>query len=367
MKGVLWVACCLALLGAVAGCSGGTHPVPTPTLAAADIPEATASTLETPSPAPTHSTGPIPVIFDDDGSPDGTAALFYLLSHPGVSVEAINITYGEAHPEVYIQHIARQLDYLGIENIPLGAGQDSPLSGTNEFPEWLREVSDEFWGLPIPNRQRSFPAQDAAELMVSTIGQAVEPVTIFVSGPSTDLALALRRDPGIKANIAAVYIMGGAVYVPGNIDDLAENSGNSVAEWNIYADPEAAAEVLASGLDIYLVPLDATNGITVVRQDTEQWRQGGGRASFAADIYDMLFETWGTGSVAAWDLITAAIMVDPILCAFQPLRLEVITDEGSSSGQTVVVTGGDPNVQVCLAPDGERVKQTLNEVFARSR
>lgn len=367
MKGVLWVASCLALLGAVAGCSGSTHPVPNPTLSAADIPEATASTLETPVPSPAVSARQIPVIFDDDGSPDGTAALFYLLSHPRVSVEAINITYGEAHPEVYIQHIARQLDYLGIENIPLGAGQDSPLSGTNEFPEWLREVSDEFWGLPIPNRQKSFPAQDAAELMVSTIGQAVEPVTIFVSGPCTDLALALRRNPGIKAKIAAVYIMGGAVHVPGNIDGLVENSGNTVAEWNIYADPQAAAEVLASGLDIYLVPLDATNEIAVVRQDTEQWRQGGGTAGFAADVYDMLFEAWGTGSVAAWDLITAAIMVDPVLCAFQSLRLEVITDEGSTSGQTVVVAGGDPNVQACLDPDGERIKQTLSEVFAKSQ
>ena len=367
MKGALLVACCLAFLGAVAGCGGNLQPTSTPALSATDIPETTTSPLETPIPSPAVSARPVPVIFDDDGSPDGTAALFYLLSHPGVSVEAINITYGEAHPEVYIQHIARQLDYLGIENIPLGAGQDSPLSGTNEFPEWLREVSDEFWGLPIPNRQKSFPAQDAAELMVSTIGQAVEPVTIFVSGPCTDLALALRRDPGIKANIAAVYIMGGAVYVPGNIDDLVENSGNTVAEWNIYADPQAAAEVLASGLDIYLVPLDATNEIAVVRQDTEQWRQGGGTAGFAADVYDMLFETWGTGSVAAWDLITAAIMVDPGLCAFQPLRLQVITDEGATSGQTVVVTGGDPNVQVCLDPDGERVKQTFNEVFARSQ
>jgi len=341
--------------------------MPTPSLVAAGIPAATASSVDTPVPLRSSPAEQIPVIYDDDGSPDGTTALFYLLSHPEVSVEAIGISYGEAHPEVYIQHIARELDYLGIESIPLGAGQDSPLSGSNEFPEWLRKVSDEFWGLPIPNVQRSFPAQDAAELMVSIVNKAAEPVTIFVSGPCTNLAQALRLDPGIKANIAAAYVMGGAVRVPGNIDDLVPDSGNTVAEWNIYADPQAAEKVFESGLEVYLVPLDATNEITVGRQDTEQWRQGGGTADFAADLYDMLFDAWGTESAAAWDLVTAAIMVKPELCVFQPLHLEVVTGEGDAAGQTVFGPSEKPNVQVCLDPDVNRVKQTCNEVFSKSQ
>ncbi len=326
-----------------------------------------ASPAYTPTVLPALEANRIRVIFDDDGSPDGTTALFYLLGHPEVSVEAIGISYGEAYPEVYIQHIGRKLDQLGIHDIPLGAGEDAPLAGSNEFPEWLRQSAGNFWGLPIPNADKTYPTQDASELMVSIINQTAPPVTILVSGPCTNLAQALRLDPGIKDGIATVYIMGGAVYAPGNIDDLLPDPNNTVAEWNIYADPQAAKEVFESGLDIYLVPLDATNQVMISRQDTRQWRLGGGTANFAADIYDMLLNSWGAENAAIWDLMTAAIMVKPDLCGFQPLHLEIITEEGTTIGQTVVVPDEEPNTYVCLDPNVDLIKQTLIDAFSSSR
>ncbi|OGO18513.1 MAG: hypothetical protein A2Z14_19950 [Chloroflexi bacterium RBG_16_48_8] len=309
----------------------------------------------------------MPVIFDDDGSPDGTTALFYLLSHPEVSVEAISISYGEAHPEVYIQHIGRKLDDLGISTIPLGAGQDAPLAGNNAFPEVLRQSANNFWGLPLPNAEKSYPAQDAAQLIASIINQTPEPITIFVSGPCTNLAQAMRLDPDIRENIAAVFIMGGAVYAPGNISDLLPDPNNTVAEWNIYADPQAAKEVFESGIDIFLIPLDATNQVLIGKKDTSQWRMGGETADFSAEIYDSLLDSWAVESAAIWDLMTAAIMVKPDLCSFQLLHLEVITDEGVTSGQTVLDSNKEPNVHVCLEPDVALIKQTLIDVFSSSQ
>ena len=314
---------------------------------------------------PTLSAGQIPIIYDDDGSPDGTTALLYLLSHPQVDLKAVNISYGEAHPEIYIQHIGRKLDAFGITDIPLGYGQDSPLAGTNEFPEGLRQGANDFWGLPIPNADKTYPVQSAPELMVSIINHSSSPVTIFVSGPATNLAQALRLDPDTKENIAAVYMMGGAVYVPGNIYDFFPDHNNKVAEWNIFADPQAAYEVFESGIDIYLVPLDATNQVLITRQDTSQWRQGGEIADFAADIYDMLLNNWGVEKGAIWDLMTAAIMLKPDLCFFQPLHLQVITQEGNTSGQTAVIPGGEANSSSCLEPDADMIRQTLIDVFSR--
>jgi inosine-uridine nucleoside N-ribohydrolase len=61
--------------------------------------------------------------------------------------------------------------------------------------------------------------------------------------------------------------------------------------------------------------------------------------------------------------MTAAITSQPDLCGFEPLKLEVVTEDGSSSGQTVVVEGGTPNIQVCLEPDVEAILQNLIEVF----
>lgn len=346
---ILLLAAVLAITLAIVGCSAGQSATPPVTPGASRAPGTV-----------------LPVIFDDDGSQDGTAALAYLLSHPGVSIRAITVSYGEAHPDVYVQHIARKLDELGIEGIPLGAGQDAPLAGSNAFPDWLRESSNNFGGMPIPNADKTYPVQDAAELIVSVVNESAEPIIIFLSGPQTNLAQALRLAPGMVANIAGVYIMGGALYVPGNIRGAAPESDNEVAGWNIYADPQAAKEVFASGLPLYLVPLDATNQVTLDAEDIQPWRQGGPTAAFAVEIYERWLENFGGSDAATWDLMTAAIMLDPSLCGFASLRLDVITADGASSGQTVVDEDGTPNVEVCLSPDASGIKENFRDVFSAS-
>ena len=135
------------------------------------------------------------VIDDDDGDPSGTSALLYLLNQPTVDVKAASICYGEAHPAIYIQHIGRMLDDFGFTNIPLGAGLDGNLSGVEGFPEWIRERAGNFWGMPIPNAEKTYPVQDSADLFISIIKNSPEPVTLFFSGPLTSLAQALRIDP----------------------------------------------------------------------------------------------------------------------------------------------------------------------------
>jgi pyrimidine-specific ribonucleoside hydrolase len=327
----------------------------------------TLGTLVTNSPSPSPMAQRIPVIYDDDGSPDGTSALLYLLIHPAVELKAVGISYGEAHPAIYIQHIGRMLDEFGSTDIPLGVGQDGPLSGSNGFPEWLRESAGNFWGWTIPNAGRTYPVQDSADLIVSIIRQSPEPVTLFFSGPFTNLARALRLAPEIRGNIAALYMMGGAVHIPGNIHDFYPESENTYAEWNIYSDPVAAKEVFESGLEMYLVPLDATNQVLISKQDTGQWRAGGRMADFAADIYDWLMNATGEHSFSIWDLMAAEIMLDPDLCGFRELRLEVVTAEGSTSGQTEVIPAGTPNINVCLEPDAALIQQTLIDDFSSSR
>lgn len=309
----------------------------------------------------------LPVIFSDDGSPDGTTALLYLLSEPAVDIKAVTISHGEARPRVYIQHMGRILEEFGLTGIPLGQGSDSALQPGEDFPEWLRQASDNFWSLPVPNKTKNYPTQNAAELMVSLLNQAHEPMAVFISGPGTDLALALRLDPNIREHISAIYIMGGAVYVPGNLTDFSANPSNVSAEWNIYVDPLAAAEVFSSGVPIVLVPLDATNQVSATMEDTRQWRAGLPPAQLAADMYDMLLGGSDTAKMGLWDVMTAVIMVHPELCNLVPMNLKVITDYGDTYGQTLVLTEGEPNVQVCLEPDIQGIKQTLIEVFADSR
>lgn len=341
---------------------------PTPSSSSLIIPGASSQATKTPTNTkavePIASDKNIHVIYDDDGSRDGTAALLYLLSLPEISVDAISISYGEAHPEVYIQHIGRLLENFGITDIPLGAGQDAPLAGSNAFPDWLRQLTDVFWNIPLPNADKPIPFQRAPELMVSILNEASDPVTLYIVGPFTNLAQALRIDPGIKKNIGAVYFMGGAVYAPGNITNLLPDSSNKVAEWNIYADPLAAKEVFEAGLEMYMIPLDATNQVIHRQEEVTPWHLGDEKASFVADLYDIMFDEYGFETVEIFDLTAAVIMVRPDLCAFEFLHLDVITEDGDTIGQTLVDPDSEPNIYVCLEPDIALVKQHLDETFS---
>jgi inosine-uridine nucleoside N-ribohydrolase len=361
-----WIAAHVVGWGLLALITAGSAPATTPTLAdtCTSVPP-TSTLIATTTPNETVGSKKMLLLYDDDGSRDGMAALLYLLSYPDISMLAITISYGEAHPKLYVQHMGCVLDIIGISDIPLGAGQDMPLAGGTPFPDWLRQLSDNFWDYPLPNADQTYPFHNAPELMVSIINQAPEPVTIFVSGPITNLAQALQLDPAIKDNILAVYFMGGAVYVPGNITNLDRDSNNRVADWNMIVDPQAAKEVFESGLELYMVPLDATNKVLFSQEDLLPWRQGDDKANMVVDLYDMMFNTWGLKTAEIFDLTAAVLMVQSESCNFQPLHLDVITVNGPTLGQTIVVPNTEPNIYVCLEPNVDQVKQNLSETFSR--
>jgi purine nucleosidase/pyrimidine-specific ribonucleoside hydrolase len=345
------------LIGFLSACQNPTPTVPTQTQPTQTFVQTTPTQIKQ------TRTRPLNVIFDDDGSPDGTTALLYLLSDPSASVKAVVISHGETTPKTYIQHMGRMLEDFGIIGIPLGEGQEKALIPGEDFPEWLRQAGDNFWGFPIPNAKKSYPVQNAASMMVSLLNDAPESIAIFVSGSCTDLAQALRLDPSIRDHISTIYIMGGAVYISGNLKDFSANPENVSAEWNMYIDPLAASEVFVSGIPIVLVPLDATNQVEIARRNTSIWRGGGKIADFAADIYDMLLGNSSVSKFAIWDVMTSAIMTHPELCNTVPLHLKVITDQGNTYGQTMVMTNEVPNVQVCLEPDKLGIILNLETVF----
>jgi inosine-uridine nucleoside N-ribohydrolase len=306
----------------------------------------------------------MPLIFDDDGSRDGMAALLYLLGNQKYSIKAVNISYGEAHPKTYVQLVGSMLDRFGVKDIPLGAGQDMPLAGGTPFPDWLRRLSKNFWDYPLPKTGVTYTFQSAPELMVSIITQSLQPVTIFLSGPFTNLAQALRLEPKIAENISAVYFMGGAVGVPGNIRNLIPDSSNLLAEWNIISDPQAAKEIFESGLTLYMVPLDATNKVIMTQDDIRPWHQGDEKADMAADLYEIMFKNYGFEKVEIFDLTAAVIMANPETCDFQPFHLEVVTENGTALGQTKVFPNANVNINACLDPNSELIMQKLNEAFS---
>ena len=298
----------------------------------------------------------IPLIVDDDGSPDGTIALLYFLNNPLFEVKAVTISSGEAHPDVFAEHILQLLSGMGKAEIPVGAGRATPLEGNNAFPDEWRQVSDKFWDIKLPAATPSLEPVPAADLIVKTINDSTQPVMVFVSGTHTNLAEALRTDPGIADKIKGVYIMGGSISGSGNIKSDWPSIDNSVAEWNIWVDPVAAKEVFASGIPLHLIPLDATKQVMWTPSDLPAWKSSTiPEGTMAGDLLQWMLDSWSPNGVFIWDLVAAVQATNPEICSEVSLPVDIITSPGPEQGRTMVVKG-DPNVAVCLNPDAGQVK-----------
>lgn len=315
-----------------------------------------------PLPTPAQET-PIPLIFDDDGSPDGLIALLYFLSNPLYEVKAVTVSAGEAHPQIFAQHLANFLAALGEEDIPVGYGRETPLEGDNSFPEPWRDASDGFWDIPLSPAPEVYSPRPAAALIVEILTESTDPMMVFVSGTHTNLAEALRLDPGIRDNIEGVYVMGGSIYVEGNIESDWPEIHNRVAEWNIWVDPVAAGEVFSSGLPLHIVPLDATNQIVWNKNDAQAWVSFEvQKADSAGNILKWMLQSWSLENAYIWDLVAAVAATDPGLCPEEPLAIEVELEPGPKQGQ-LILTEEPANVLVCLEPIAPQIKLRVSEIF----
>lgn len=344
----------LAKLGVEPVCIKGDFP----TLKVVPCPEVRSThPAVTPYPTPTRAQeAPIPMIFDDDGSPDGVIALLFFLRNPLYDVKAVTVSVGEAHPQLFAQHIAHLLAVFGREDIPVGYGHDTPLEGDNAFPEPWRKGSDDFFDLQLPRAPTTYTPRPADELIVETLSTSTDPVMVFVSGTHTNLAGALRLDPGIQENILGVYVMGGSIYVEGNIESDWPEIHNRVAEWNIWVDPLAASEVFNSGLPLHLIPLDATNHVLWTQIDSQVWASSDiPETKTAGETLGWMLRSWGLDAAYVWDLVAAVAATDPNLCPEVHLALDVVLDPGPGQGQTIVADGPE-NTWVCLDPDSQQIK-----------
>ena len=167
-----------------------------------------------------------------------------------------------------------------------------------------------------------------------------------------------ERGLGLAANISRIYLMGGAIAVPGNVQGFNPDYQNAVAEWNVFVDPLGAQIVIGSGVPVTLVPLDATNQVPLdlnfyVALGAYLQAPPGGTATAAAQlIWSALttqLSTVATNQYFFWDPLAAVLLANPNpprpLATTQSMRLLVTQtlDEGQdTSGQTLVSDDGTP-------------------------
>jgi purine nucleosidase/pyrimidine-specific ribonucleoside hydrolase len=307
------------------------------------------------------------LIWDADGSPDSVIALLYFLRNPNIVVDAVTVSCGQAHPEIFAPKMAGMLAKLGRSDIPVAAGRATPLKGDNTFPEPWRIPTDEFWGIDLPEAGDSVHALPAAELIVDVLNASTDPVTLFLSGTHTNLAQALRLDPGIKNKIASLHVMGGALYVPGNIEPEWPEIHNKVAEWNIWVDSVAASMVFSSGLPMHLAPLDATNQVIWTDSDAGTWAafrttEGKLATEILRWMLHRLRDVFPDG-VYLWDLLAAVDAIDPNLCQHEQVHIRVVTEAGDEEGHTVIVPDLPANTTAILKPNVDEIKRHVAQML----
>lgn len=216
-------------------------------------------------------------------------------------------------------------------------------------------------GLPLSGRE---PAPGhAVDVLVERINASPGELTLVTLGPLTNVALALLRDPSIAGKVRHCVMMGGTGRGPGNVTPL--------AEYNIWADPEAAKVVFESGMPLTMVGWDISHAYAVFGPEDSARLRGIGTslAEFCVDIQRVL-DAWAKENtrLAGFDLpdpIAMAVALDPAV-ATETRRLFVAVETGGawSRGQTVVdslgVTGREPNVEVVTEASRERFIEILH-------
>ena len=308
---------------------------------------------------------PRSVLIDTDVASDDWMAILYLLRHSDVSVKAITVTgTGEAHSEPGARTSLGLLALAGQPDVPVAMGSETPLGVGHAFPDFIRDMVDSAMGIPLPPSPWEPVNQDAVAFLTLFLQDSPQKAVILALGPLTNLAQAFQAAPSLVERVEMLYVMGGAVDVPGNIFEAGGQQHDNVAEWNIYCDPYAAKIVFHSGVPITLVPLDATNQAPTTMRFYRRMEQDRGtpEAEFVFQILLKSREFIPGGRMYFWDPLTAAILTDESLATIEQRTLTVVADEGRQSGRTLETDDG-ASVRLCTAVDSARFEELFLDVL----
>ena len=185
-------------------------------------------------------------IFDSDGGVDDAQALILLVAN-GKVPDLITTVFGNVGRDQATTNLLAVCAHLNVD-IPVHMGADRPLTQPIIDAKYVHG-DDGLGGARRPEKQALPASNDGVGELRRVFGEAAgkgERVDILMIGPLTNLALALRLEPSIIDGIGTLTVMGGNVYGRGNT--------TPAAEFNIYADPEAAHVVLTAGIETVVIP-----------------------------------------------------------------------------------------------------------------
>jgi pyrimidine-specific ribonucleoside hydrolase len=305
-----------------------------------------------------------PVIIDCDPGLDDAIALVLACAAGEFDIKAVTVCAGNVGLEDVLQNARKILGLLG-QRVPLAAGAARPMF---REPVSAADIHGPH-GLYAPTlTDTDYPVEQipAVSLIRRIITENPEPVTIIATGPLTNLGFLLRDFPEVKKNIGLVSFMGGS---------LSGGNHTAAAEFNFYADPEAASIVLSSGIPLVMSGLDVTHKALIVKNEIDALRAMDSPVSvFAADLLDYYLKVYikqGYNGAVLHDPCAVACLVRPDLFESRPYYVVVETMGTHTAGMSLADTRPNskakPNVTVNTGVDREGLISFLTDAVGSYR
>jgi inosine-uridine nucleoside N-ribohydrolase len=292
----------------------------------------------------------IPVLVDCDPGQDDALALLLALASPELELLGVTTVAGNQTLAKVTDNAIRVLELAGRGDVSVAAGADRPLA--RELVTAADAHGETGLDGPELPPARGRPVDPhAVDFLVERILSADRPVTLVALGPLTNVALLVAERADAARKLDRIVLMGGAI---------AEGNMTASAEFNVWVDPEAAARVFESGLDVTMVGLDVTNRAVLTPEHADRLRpQGrvGNAVAAMLDFYGAFYrKAYDHGGCPVHDAVAVARVARPELVRTEHRHVEVDTSSGICRGRTVVDTRRrtvlpEPNALVAVDVD----------------
>src|SRR6266566_4589160 len=298
------------------------------------------------------------IILDCDPGHDDAIAILLAAHHPDIDLLAITTVAGNQSLDKTTLNALKVCSLANIRDVPVARGMDRPLVRPARHAANIHGESG-MDGPDIPEPNIAPVAQHGVDLLIDLLMNSDGDITIVPTGPLTNIATAIRREPAILPRIKAISLMGGAIGV-----------GNRMpaAEINIWADPEAAAIVFECGRPLTMSPLEVTHQALATGAVLDRLRAANRPvASFAADLLTFFSDTYrnvfGFPAPPVHDPCAVAAVVDPTILYAHNMYVAIEMTGAWTAGRTVCDVYGKlgkaPNARVGYALEVERFWEML--------
>ncbi len=304
------------------------------------------------------------VIIDTDTASDDAVALIMAFVEKDFNILAVTVVAGNVPLDMAVQNALYTRELCKADHIPVYAGLAKPILRELETAQNVHGC-DGLGDIGLPLQGRCPADGHAVDVLIQLINQNPGEIDLITLGPLSNIAVALLREPSLANKVKRCYMMGGSGNHIGNVSPL--------AEFNIWADPEAAKVVFDSSMPITMVGIDANvRSAFFNQQDIDTILAiGTEKAQFAINIQGTL-NTFiqGLYDFNGFDLpdpLTMAVAIDPSCCKTEASAVHVITGDGLGRGMTVIDRKGyygEKNlVDVAIDVDRARFLEILHNAL----